>query len=418
MLAIAIALPLYAVTSYDGTVAVSAGRWFATPLLAIECVVIMLCFAAGWNPLATISTLPRYARAGLALWLFGASLSSTLAARPEAAWLMQGMWILHGVFAIALCSHLAGPWREARMALVAALGLGLLLFSATVYGVAALRGSDLGTPWEAFSVGVVNPRHYVFYAAPLLGLAVAFLATARGRGATLVAAVAVFSAYHLLAWSGGRNAMGVALLFPLAFTLIVRCRWRMVLVTCFASALIAYPLTLVTAPDRPIYGFGAISQKISGKAYAQAAGPADYSSGRTALWATSLEMIAERPVTGHGQSQFDLVLERSGVEHHAVPVSHPHNAALQFLYDWGILGTGGLVLMAVPFLLGLPRRLQTAPGATIPACAALLALAMTCALDGTLFFNAPLFLTATLLAVLASAPDRRNADGETGPETV
>lgn len=415
VLAAAIALPFYAITTYDGTVAVSVARSFATPLLAVECIIILLCFVDGWNPLATLIRLPRIALAGLTLWVAGASLSSTLAVKPEAAWLLQGMWILHGVFAAALCSRLAGPWRDARVALLVALGLGLLLLSVAVYVVTALRGGDAGLPWQAFSVGVVNPRHYVFYGAPALGLAVAWLAMSEKPTHAAIAALAIFCALHLLAWSGGRNALGIAVTFPLLFALIVRRRWQTVLLTCLVGAVIAFPLTLATAPDRPIYGFNSVTNRFIDNDYANTGEQVDYMSGRSTLWRTSVEMIAERPVTGHGQFQFGLALARSGPDLEDSNVNHPHNAALQFLFDWGVIGTGGLMLLTVPFLVGMARRLQALPQASVPAFAALMALTMSAALDGTFFFNAPLFLAATLLAILASVPATGLAKAESQP---
>ncbi|WP_435417115.1 O-antigen ligase family protein [Parerythrobacter aurantius] len=399
---VGLALPFYAVSTYDGGVRVPVDRWFATPLLAIEFLVVVMCLLARWNPVASLREMPRPVRLGIAVWLAGATVSSIYAVRPDDSWLMQGIWLLHGTFAIALWSRLSGPWRSARPAWLISLTLGLLALSAVVYAVAAVYGGDDSLPWEAFSVAVANPRHYVFYGAPLLGLAVGWLALANTRRQMTLALVCLFLAYHLLAWSGGRNALGVAIMFPAFFVLLHRPGWKRVLPACLACATLAYPATLLTAPDRPIYGFGSSSDRLADNSYGSGVNAAGYSSGRGILWEAGFEMIRERPVAGHGQFQFDLVLDRVPDRNMLPLIRHPHNAAIQFVFDWGIFATAGLVIMLVPFALSMPRRLRTEPGVAVPAFGGLFALAMTSAFDGTYFFTAPLFITAILLAALAT----------------
>ncbi len=69
------------------------------------------------------------------------------------------------------------------------------------------------------------------------------------------------------------------------------------------------------------------------------------SSGRIIMWEKTAEAIADHPYFGHGENQFQLATGPTGGG-----FKQPHNAILQYGYQWGILGgalffamVGGLV---------------------------------------------------------------------------
>ncbi len=82
----------------------------------------------------------------------------------------------------------------------------------------------------------------------------------------------------------------------------------------------------------------------------------------------------------------------------------PHNALIQIFHAWGLAGLFIVLVGVVPFLPTIRARLANQPATAWPAFVGLLALAVTGGLDGTLFFNQPLFFAALFLAVLASIP--------------
>lgn len=373
--------------------------WLAAPVFLIEIVVILACLASGWRPFASWGALPRIVRIGITIWLLGATISSLLAQTVLTSMVFQYMWMLHGLFAMAVWSQFSGPWSEHRGTMLYALAIGLLVHSVMVYAVAFYWRDMTPMIWHRLNVGVVNPRHYLFYATTMLGLALGFLVNSRSRAQSVFALVLMFAAYHLFAWSGGRNGFIVSLLVPLIFAALFRGHWKLVLGAGYGTAVLAYSLSLITVPADPLLGISSSLLRIFQNSADGVPNPEGYSSGRYELWAITIKEIIQRPLVGHGQFHFDTVTDKTDW---ASLIKHPHNVALQFLFDWGLLATTGILIAITPFLISLRSRLAALPQVTLPTFAALLALLLSSMLDGTYFFNQSLFLNAVLIAVLAS----------------
>lgn len=113
-----------------------------------------------------------------------------------------------------------------------------------------------------------------------------------------------------------------------------------------------------------------------------------------------LSQSLEKPIFGHGQiGTLDLL--------HVLPQGaalNAHNAIVHIIHAWGALGLVAFAIALLPFLPTIPMRLQSQPMVAWPAFSSLLTLAISSALDGTLFYNQPLFFGALFIAVLASVP--------------
>ncbi len=398
---VALAIPLYSVLSYDAGGQTSTGRWLAVHLLVAELVAVVVAAAAGWRPLRTLQALPRHMQAALGVWLAGATIATALADPVETSVLFQSMWLLHILLALALWSMLGGPWREARRPLLVAFTGGLMLHSLGLYVVAFVVVGRPDLSFEYYSFGMSNPRLYVFIADALLGLGLGLFITARSRRESVAFSGAIFAAYCLFAWSGGRASFGISLLLPVIIVAIVGWQHWKALAVCYISAAGAYLLSLVLTPDHQFFGFKSVIGRIASEQ--QIGSSMGYSSDRVHIWTEVLARSLDKPLFGHGQIFIPPI---SGAETKTMLVLEPHNAIVQFAYHWGLVGFVALALAVIPFLPSLRARLRAEPDIALPAFAVLLALAISSMLDGVYFFTVPLFINAVMLAVLATVTVR------------
>lgn len=225
---IASAVPVFAVSSFEGTVHISTGRWLALYLIGGEAAVVVLALFSGWQPIQDWRGLPANVRIALSLWSVVVCIATGYSSDVAYSGTFQAFWIVHFLFAWALWSMLKTRWRAIQVALPVYLSIGLLLHSLGVYFVAwAVLGPNL-EEWERYSFGTTNPRLYIFYASVLLGLGLGFLVAARDRVVWLLAIILTFAAYHLFAWSGGRASFGTSLVMPFLLAALAK-KWKRIL---------------------------------------------------------------------------------------------------------------------------------------------------------------------------------------------
>jgi len=129
-----------------------------------------------------------------------------------------------------------------------------------------------------------------------------------------------------------------------------------------------------------------------------------YVQDRIQIWMDSLATIAQRPVLGFGPNGYVL----SGCCNRMV--AQPHNAILQLLLEFGVVGFAALAWTAAslfgPRIRGIV--LQTAQSNRDPVHAAALAILVGFAgfsmIDGLLYFPVPLINFALVCAVFVGAP--------------
>ncbi|MBU1607223.1 MAG: O-antigen ligase family protein [Alphaproteobacteria bacterium] len=395
LLLLALAVPIYAASSYEGTSEVSVSRWLALYIVGTEVAVIFLALFSGWHPLVSFKRLPGHVRIAFILWLVGASAATAFSSHSQFSGTFQLFWFIHGLFSLALWAMIKSQWVGIERALLIYISVGLIFHSIMVYFVAIfVLGLSLEA-WEPYSVGTTNPRLYTFYAAVLLGIGLGFLIAETENPLRVLSIICIFSAYHLFAWAGGRASFGTSIIVPMVVAILAAKARKRIVLTTVACASIAYPLSLFTAPTHEIYGF----KSIMGGIAAYSTGDA-YSSGRFDIWARMLSQSLEKPLFGHGQiGTLDLLDEMlPGAALNA------HNAVVHILHAWGAFGLVAFAIGVVPFLPTIGDRLETNPRVAWPAFSSLLALGATSTLDGTLFYNQPLFFCALFLAILASVP--------------
>lgn len=373
-------------------------RFFAPPILLLELVTLIAAVAAGAGPVQVMAEMSKPTRLGLAA-LASIMIGTTFLAAADQgdAVVRAAITALHISFGLAVGALVrsGGLNEPARLWRLLLGGAVLYLLIAFVF-VATIPEPD-SFNWLNFGLGVVNIRHAGFYVivAAALGLAIAGLDGARLRYAGLAAATLACAFFF---WSGARGPL-FALAGGIAVTAMLvptARRWRLAAFT-IAALLVGGVVSLAHRPPHPVYGLVRIA--FSGTLDT----PDEMSSGRVGLWEGTLRTSLERPLFGHGEGQFMAIVPESQKTFH-----HPHNAPLQILFQWGIIGlliAGALAFAAWRRILVHARSPEGA--AIVPGFMLINVMLIYSLHDGIIFFVYPAMMLALLTAVCLGDPARR-----------
>ncbi len=139
---------------------------------------------------------------------------------------------------------------------------------------------------------------------------------------------------------------------------------------------------------------------------------------RPQTWADGMVMFLDRPVTGFGPGNYELVFPeyRHRVFANRMLTVHPHNEYVELLTEYGLIGALLVAGVLISFCVPMIRLIRTSgqPHHVFPAIAMLAALAGT-AVHGFFDFELRIFPNALMLALLAgcaAAPLLRNQKSE------
>ncbi|MFP4614410.1 MAG: O-antigen ligase family protein [Thiohalorhabdus sp.] len=254
---------------------------------------------------------------------FGAlGLASALAApRPGPALAEWGLVLALGLFAVGTAVSLGRLGRTGDGVLLAALGLGTVLYMGDFYAAYmwATWGRDVPISWGSPFHDFVNVRFFnqvQTWTLPLLTvLAVWAYRLHRGLGALF--GLAAIAWWALLFATGGRGALVAQVLGAALAALFLGRSARPWLAAhsglAVGGALLYAPLFHHAAPG--------VARAAEKAAHADSA--------RLALWADALDLTATHPWLGVGPMHFASGESQS-------TLGHPHNAALQIAAEWGL----------------------------------------------------------------------------------
>ncbi|AKM07524.1 O-antigen ligase family protein [Pelagerythrobacter marensis] len=379
--------------------------FYAVPVVAVELAVIILAIVTGFDLRASFAALAPTTRLGAGLWIIAAATASLIiAADPAAAYPLLFSTIVHAVFGLALCSLMTATGGAYRRTVMCAAGAGVLLYAAVFTTIVLVELRNPAFNWIGVGIGITNIRQLGFFG---LALSCISLGLSQGLDGKLraIAGIGAAAGFWLTILSGSRVAFAAAILVAIALCTLVDRQYRLRFAGLALAALaVAMPASYLLVPheawglDR-ILSRGLIGDDIN-----------QYSSGRLAIWRDTLAAIGERPLFGHGEGQF-----RSQVAAAGGGLNHPHNAVLQFLYQWGIVGTAGLALMLSASAMQLRRLARHAEGTDLAAFGTLAGLVAIAMLEGALYHTYPVMIAVLCLAVLnAGAPRSETRAGETG----
>ena len=328
-------------------------------------------------------------------WLGAASMSVALSDHLMHALIRHAEWVCHSLFAYTLWTYLRRDTTRVKWILLM-IPLGFYLTGLILLQFWFAHPNPSGHNWFTGTPAFGHIRYVGYYAlaglifsmSPLLGLGEGV-----SWGERLLVGAAMAFCWAFLFWAGGRAAIGAAVAGAVVFLWFAPRRQRpwVAGVSLLAATAGAWLSTLFRVAD-PRMGF---FQSIERTASATSVNA--LSTGRLAMWETTIEAIEKHPWFGLGPEGY-LYLETKvyGVQ--------PHNLLLQFLVEWGLIGT---VLFAALLFLVFRKALSNLGQeekslhrtARITALALLVAFTVHSLVDGLYYHVVPLMLLFTSIAI-------------------
>ena len=386
--------PVFAALTWEVDYRPSLIRFFSVPILAAEMLVVVLALLSGFDIRRAIGRMHPITRFGAIGWLVVASISALLAEeRPHFALLLYLSTLIQAAFLLTVWDRLSTSWSAWNFRFLAALAIGTAVYFSLVFMLAYSQKDNPAFDWHKFGAGVSHVRHLSYYGVALAGIAAGLLAVAKLQFHRISAGVLLTAGFWLIFWSGGRSAVGAGILVLVAIAASLpteeRKKFAAGAVIAFVAAI---PLSYLFVPPVDFWGPNSIFSRTVGEKANE-----NFSSGRYAIWISTIETLHSKPLIGFGEGQFRF----------AVPAAegnfnHPHNALLQYLFQWGILGSLALATIAFPTMKNLTGSLKLRPEVALPAFGAVFGLCAQSALDGPLYYPYPAMIFLVGLATLAS----------------
>jgi O-antigen ligase len=394
--ALALVPPIFAAATFDLANAFNPLRQYSLPIVALEMFVIIAAIMSGLQPGSAFMRLSNTTRMAAAMLSIVAMVSTILApVEPIRALMLFPITAVHGIFALAIHERLGGEWRSARMPLLWSGLIGMTLFALVAIPVSWLGHLNTDFNWRHFGAGVSHIRQVGHYGLVLTGITGGFLIFAdleKQRKTLILLLLLGFVVTH---FSGSRAAFGAAVLGCAVLAFAIRSRfWRFALVSGSLFVL-AIPISMLVAPHAD-YGAGTIIRRTLGLGM-ESGSVTEYTSGRWEIWSETFRRFLDRPWIGHGEGQ-----ARHGIETLYGGFNHPHNSILQFLYQWGLVGTIALACLVWRALRNTRSAIATEPQIALPAMAIFWSLAAFSLFEGSFYHPLPIVFSLLSLVLLAT----------------
>lgn len=353
-------------------------------------------------PRNNVPTLSRVA-GWLFIWWLGATLLSAVHA-PHfwPALTRQAEWLTHMLFAVTLWGALQRTPSLLKVVLLA-VPLGFFLVGLHTFAFWLAHPDPQAYNWFEHVPLVGHIRYFgyhalaglLFSAAPLLGI------SKRIRTYEMAAAfLGMTSCWGFIFWSGGRAAMGAGLIgiaFMVWFT-GRRHRTASILLAVGALALGLWLSTFFGVADPRLGFFESVTRTATDTS---TSGVNGFTTGRLLIWSEALQAWALHPWLGLGPDNYRILLQTYGLQ--------PHNLLVQFLVDWGLVGTlPFLTLLGISCRQGMVRLLrETNPlcrTARITAMAFIIGATIHSLVDGLYYHPLPLLFLFTCFAIVLRPP--------------
>jgi O-antigen ligase len=364
----------------------------SVPVVIANCLLICCSLASGLSLIETARAARRSALiAGSVLVVSATAATALVASHPLDGALHLATTVIELALGFCLWGSFSSKWSHFRRIILIAFAIGILYEVAGGYALAIAARNVAGANWVNFPAGTTHVRQLGFYGIALSGLSAGLLATAedrRPRFAYFVLAIIGFAWTDL---SGGRAAFIAGLAgCMLVAALAPAERKRMSALYLLTAFFVALPLSLIYVPDPRWWGLPSILGRLSGFHSAM-----EFTTGRLFWWMGALKGFLASPLIGHGEGQY--AYEVAGGQW-----NHPHNSILQFLYQWGLIGTTCVMIITTPIIASIGRAVSERPEVALPATGALTGLLLMSLLEGSLYHAFPVMIVVVCLAILAS----------------
>lgn len=225
---------------------------------------------------------------------------------------------------------------------------------------------------------------------------------------SVLAYVSLFIIAGFLVWTGSRMSILASLLVLAILAAYCRYYQRTQWLKIAAVFMVAF-LSAPIAEKMAIYEWSGLQRAIKVSSVSEmepVSSVADkISSGRVEIWKAALNAAMDAPVLGLGPFGYFFVEDRPP------RYEHTHNALIEFIVEWGILGAS----LLSAFLLGLfyhavkalPQAIKQAEVGVVMAISVLAVLNVNALTDGIYFIIVPSIVLATACSAMPYALKRR-----------
>ncbi len=367
-------------------------RWYSLPVMAAELVVILIALASGATLRGGLQAIPNHLTfVLLALVVIAVGTAALVANAPLPAQIRTTAWIIHLAFGLAMADLVGRAYHlPIAQQIWRWLALGFIIYFIALLAFIVNIPDREKFDWGRFLFGVLNIRQLGFYSGVGFAVAIGVALTskdARWRwGMMLIAAALIWISF----WTGTRSSLvGVGFALLLGIVLVDSLRSIKAWALIGASLVLGFALAFVHPPEDPAFTVYRLYDSTLPKGE-----DADMTSGRLEMWKGTATAILERPVFGHGESQFATDIRKISLGY-----NHPHNAFLQMAYQWGIVGA--LAFFALLFVawwrvVGVARAL---PELGIPSFLVLTSMFGMAMLEGSLYHTWPVMMMVFAIAI-------------------
>jgi O-antigen ligase len=398
-LLIALSPLIFAITSWNPFGA--AGRLpdyvlsYSVPITFVELVAIVFAILAGFKPAATIREAPRWAQLALGIVIAIAVYTAAFAAPDRATALVRTYAsAVHLLFGFSLYWLMQARWIGLRSLVWPSIVAGACLYLLAVVAYVIAVQDDPGFNWKRFGLGVSHIRQTGFYSVVGASAALGLAAMAQGRIRYWTAVAAAALMLSLSYWSGTRGSpFALLAAFGAALVMLPAMRsWRAIGALLVAN-LGGILLSLIYRPPNSFYGVERISQSA-----AAATGADEIATGRLTMWIGTVRVALERPLFGHGESQFRGIVPEALGE-----FNHPHNILMQVLLQWGIVGFVCFFSLAAFLGWRFVQAARKGGGDMMPAFLVAGGLVTMSLYEGTLYHPYPIMMLVVSIAFVLSS---------------
>lgn len=378
-------------------------RYFALPVLAAEILFLAVAFQAGHSPARAFARLSVAHKSAWAVWFLSALAAGIwVAPVPSYALLHLMITVAHALVALAIWDTLKNTTGKSDNDLVLAMICGIALFAVATWAVLFAFRDDPDFDWLRVGFGVSHVRHLSYFGVLAAGAGFGFAAYRQQGVVWFVAMTGIAVGSALSLWSGSRAGVIATLVSAVvALALAERGQRIRAFIRMATGFLAGVLLSLIWIPPHSMWGI----PRILGVVQKGGATIGEVASNRDLLWLEAIRLFRDQPLIGYGEGQFRF-LNRAGW-----PANHPHDVVLQFLVQWGLVGTLAMIVVAWHAIPHSIRRWQKPLPRSLPALCALVAVGAEGIVDGPLFYAYPTLAVGILLVVLG------NSDAGPRPKT-
>jgi O-antigen ligase len=372
---------------FDGniTIANRVLRLYSLPIVALELAVLFWASRSGWNPAYHYRCLPLLARYNISIWVIWAfGVSIMVSTSPMTSVLFAFRYSLHAlllsalIFLLSSAKHFDFKFWTSKLII----GLHAYLLLLIIFCLAVFDQKDFR--WVERVPSATNIRQIGNVVGLLTIVPAAMLLFEPLREKRLLLLASVTTAMAFIMWTGTRGAI---VGFVAAICVAGWMLRSAIPVSRFAGLAFSLAVALAISVIIPIpsdeFGIIRIADSFSGS---------DPSSGRVAMWKSTIEAIKSAPILGHGSGTYrDNMLLLNNY-----PYNHPHNFVLQFAYDWGVFGGSCALLLLCGLGWAVIKSNRATDEKRFVGVGGIVAVVSVGLIEGTLFHPLPIIIALTL----------------------